>query len=77
MSTRVVELYDTLRAADVADDKAKAAANAVMGADDLATITDIAELRTDLAWLEARVIRWNVGTIIAAMAVFAAIVKLL
>jgi DNA-binding transcriptional MerR regulator len=36
----------------------------------MATKADLAELRADL-------IRWNVGTIIAAMAVFAAIVKLL
>jgi|SRR6266478_4581071 hypothetical protein len=36
----------------------------------MATKADLAELRADL-------IKWNVGTIIAAMAVFAAIVKLL
>jgi hypothetical protein len=38
---------------------------------------DIADVRLDMSKLEARLIRWNVGTIIAMTAVFAAIVKLL
>lgn len=73
MSVIVAELYDALRAAGVSDEQAKAAAGAVIAAEsrqDLAT-------KADLAQLESRVIRWNVGTIIAMTAVFAAIVKLL
>jgi hypothetical protein len=73
VSVIMAELYDALRLAGVEDDKAKAAAGAVIPAEsrqDLAT-------KADLAQLESRLIRWNVGTIIAITAVFAAIVKLL
>lgn len=95
MSTIIIELYDALKAAGVDEDKAKAAAQAVIGAEsktDLATRTDLAELqrvtrtdindlrlstKADLANLEASLIKWNVGAIIAMTAVFAAIVKLL
>ena len=80
MSIVVAELYDALRAAGVDDDKARAAAAAVVGAETregLATKTDVSELRRDMAELEARLIRWAVGTLIAMTAVFAAIVKLL
>jgi hypothetical protein len=73
MSTVVAELYDALRTAGVPDDKAMAAAAAVVGADgksELATKADLSEL-------EARLIKWNVGATIAMTAVFAAIVKLL
>ena len=109
MSIIVAELYDALRAAGVSDEKARAAASAVVGTDtqngfatkaDLASVRgeiagvrgEIAELlaavrgeivelrattRADLAELQSRLIQWNVGTIIAMTAVFAAIVKLL
>ena len=72
MSTIVIELYEALRAAGTPDDKARAAAAAVVGSppDYLATKADLAELKAEL-------IKWNVGTIIAMTAVFAAIVKLL
>jgi hypothetical protein len=47
----------------------------------LATKADVTELRlatkADLAELEARVIKWNVGTLVAMTGIFAAIVKLL
>jgi hypothetical protein len=82
MSTIVAELCDALRAAGVPDDKAMAAAAAVFGTETreaLATKADLNELRIELraamAQLEATLIRWNVGTIIAMTAVFAAIVK--
>jgi hypothetical protein len=73
VSTIVVELYEAFRAAGVDDAKAKAAAGAVV---DSAARADLAT-KADLAQLESRLIRWNVGTIIAMTAVFAAIVKLL
>jgi hypothetical protein len=75
LSTIVVELYEAFRAAGVDDAKAKAAAGAVVGGrEDLVTKSD---LTAGLAQLESRLIKWNVGTIIAMTAVFAAIVKLL
>jgi type II secretory pathway component PulK len=99
MSTIVAELYDALRTAGVPDDKARAAAAAVIGADTqngFATKADLGAVRNEIAalrgeigevratmatkaelfQLEARLIRWNVGTIIAMTAVFAAVVKL-
>jgi hypothetical protein len=84
----VIELLDALRAAGVDEDKARAAAAAVLGAEThegLATKADLSaglgELRlstkADLAELRAELIKWNVGTIIVMTAVFAVIVKLL
>jgi hypothetical protein len=57
----------------VDDDMAKAAAGAVIATEAEPRLAT----KTDLAQLESRLIRWNVGTIIAMTAVFAAIVKLL
>lgn len=70
MSTMVTELYDALRQAGVDDDTARAAAKAVLGVEsrmDLAT-------KADLAALETRVIKWNVGTLVAMTALFSTIV---
>jgi hypothetical protein len=75
----ISELYAALKAAGVADDLARAAAEAVIGReerDTLATKTDIAMLRTDLAELKAELIKWNVGTLVALAAILSAIVKL-
>ena len=82
MSTIVIELYDALRAAGVSDEQAKAAAGAVVsGGEGLVTRTDLAVVKADLlttmAEMETRIIRWNVGTIIAVAAVVVAVVKLL
>lgn len=80
MSLVVVELLDALKAAGVSEEQARAAASAVIGAESeqgFATKGDIAVLRADLGQLEARLLRWFVGTLIAMTAVFAAIVKLL
>ena len=61
MSTIIAELYDALREAGVSDEKAKAAAAAVIGGETeqrLATKADLAHLeavtRADLAQLEGR-----------------------
>jgi hypothetical protein len=78
MSTIVAEPYDVLCEAGVSDDKARAAAGAVLTASDqFATRIELANFATkaDLANLKAELIMWNVGTIIAMTAVFAAIVK--
>ena len=91
MSTIIVELYDALRSVGVDEDKAKAAAAAVIGGaarNDLATKTDLAILKTDLmeqmGVMESRLYRTIITgiiamttAIIAMTAVFAAIVKLL
>lgn len=66
-----MELYDALGAVSVSDDQARAAAAAIISTEareGLAT-------KADSAQLEARLIRWNVGTVIAMTAVFAAIAK--
>lgn len=70
MSTMVSELYDALRKAGVDDDTARAAAKAVLSVEsrmELAT-------KADLAALETRVIKWNVGTLVAMTALFSTIV---
>lgn len=72
MSTMVTELYDALRKAGVDDQLARDAARAVLGVDartDLATKTDLAELKAEL-------IKWNVGAMAVLTAIFAAIVRL-
>jgi hypothetical protein len=77
LSTIILELYEAFRAAGVDDAKAKAAAGAVVGGEGLATKADVSDLCREIADAKAELIRWNVGTIIAMTAVFAAIVKLL
>lgn len=77
MSTVVLELYEALKSAGVADDGERAAARAVLSVEDkaqLATKEDLAVLRTDLAELKPAVTQWTVGTLAAMTGVFAAIV---
>ena len=59
MTTMITELYEAFREAGVSDDKAKAAAAAVIGLGHTATKTDLAELKVELIrtlWLQAGVI---------------------
>ena len=44
---------------------------------DLSTKEDISNIRIDMANMETRIIKWNVGTIIAAVGITVAIVKLI
>ncbi|ODS34400.1 MAG: hypothetical protein SCARUB_00410 [Candidatus Scalindua rubra] len=44
---------------------------------DLSTKEDIANIRIDMANMETRIIKWNVGTIIAAVGITVAVVKLI
>jgi asparagine synthetase B (glutamine-hydrolysing) len=77
VSTIIVEDYDALREAGASEEKARAAAAAVIGTehrDDLVTKADLTAAINDL---KAELIKWNVGAIIAMTAVFATIVKLL
>ena len=79
MSTMVSELYDALRQAGVDDQLARDAARAVLGVEartELATKTDLAELKALLAEWKADVIKWNVGAMAVLTAIFAAIVRL-
>jgi hypothetical protein len=54
MATMISEEYDALRAAGVPEEQARRAAEAI-GAESLATRTDIAALKVDLAVLESMV----------------------
>lgn len=72
-----------LKKAGVDEDTARAAAKAVIGAEEkeqLATKADVHELRlatqADLALLKAELIQWNVGAMAVLTGIFAAIVKL-
>lgn len=86
MSTATIDTLKftkRLTAAGMAQGQAEALAEAVAEgtAEGLATKYDLAALETrleaKLAEVKAELIKWNVGTIIAMTAVFAAIVKLL
>jgi len=87
----VSELFNALTAAGVEKDVAQKAAESVFSienADKFATKADLTRLEflmtqkfsdvdTKLSQLEARLIKWNVGAIIAMTAVFASIIKFL
>ena len=72
MSVMVTELYDALRKAGVDEQLARDAARAVLGN---AAKTDLAT-KTDIAELEVRLIKWNVGAMAALTAIFATIARL-
>jgi hypothetical protein len=83
MTTIVQEVYDALKKAGVDDDLARAAAHAVIDIEEkehLATKADLNELRlatkAELSELTAELIKWNVGAIFAANAVFYGLLKL-
>lgn len=71
------ELYEALIAAGSPDDLAKRAAASVLSRDDLnqlATKTDIAELKADLiTWMAGLII----GSVVAMTGIFAALVRLM
>lgn len=91
MTMMVVEVYDALRNAGVADDMARAAAKAVIGVEDrallatkadlsemkLATKADLSDMKAALSDMKAELIKWNAGLLVAMTAIFAGIVKLL
>lgn len=87
-----LEIYEALTSANVPNDKARAAVEAInkeidrryeLHARQLATRSDISELRQQSAEMEARLLkaindlqRWTMGAVFAGMATVAAIVKL-
>lgn len=76
MTVMVTEIYDALKKVGVDEDLARAAAKAVLGAEEKEQLATKAELRAELAELKAELIKWNVGAMMALSAIFAAIVKL-
>lgn len=63
MSTMIREIYEALKAAGVPDEQASAAAGSVAPKSEVATKTDIAELRGELTLL-----KWMVGVNTAGIA---------
>lgn len=83
-----LEIYEAFKSAGVADDKAKAAVESInreidrrysLHAQQLATRADLAGLRTDLITIIAEtktdLIKWSVGSIFAAVGLFATVLK--
>lgn len=67
MGIMVSEVYEAFIDAGASEAKAKAAAEAIPVIEQVATKTDIAEVKTEIAALEAKV--WRAGVAIAALAV--------
>lgn len=74
-----LKLYNALTNAGIRSEDAEAIVEAmdVKMQQQLATKADMADLRTDMANLESRLIKWVSGMMVAMTAVFATIVKLL
>ena len=92
MAVSVSELYDALVEAGAPKDQARRAAEAVISRHEaehqLATKADllgatsalkdeIGGLRAEMLTMKAEIIKWNVGTILAAVGLTVAIVKLI
>ncbi len=81
----IFELYEALKSAGVDDEKAKAKATAEKFEyvlenkfdAELQHIVTKEYLGLELAKMETRIIKWNVGTIIAVVGITVAIVKLI
>ena len=80
-----LEIYEAFISAGVKEDKAKAAVESInkeidkrynLHADQLATRGDIAEVEKQIAEAKTEIIKWSIGTMFAAVGIFAAIVKL-
>jgi len=80
-----LEIYEAFISAGVKEDKAKAAVESIdkeidkryqLHADQLATHGDIAEVKKQIAEAKTEIIKWSIGTMFAAVGIFAAIVKL-
>jgi hypothetical protein len=75
------EIVKDLKAAGFTDEQAEAVTRAVKQGQDvdlsnLATKTDLAELRTELAELRAELIKWVVGVGFAQVAMIVAVLRL-
>lgn len=67
MGIMVSEVYEAFIDAGASEAKARAAAEAIPVIEQMATKTDVAEVKTEIVALEAKV--WRAGVAIAALAV--------
>ena len=77
MTTMITEVYDAFKAAGVPDDTQKAAAKAVLPAEQAATKTDLIELMIELIrtmWLQAGII---IGALSLVFGGIATLIKVL
>lgn len=74
-----LEIYEAFRSAGVADDKAKAAVESINKEIDKRYALHSAQLATkvDLAEAKAEIIKWTIGSMFAAVGMFAVIVKVM
>ena len=76
MSTMILEVYEALKDAGVSDEKSKAAAQSVAGKENAAPRQDLAELRAYILEKLDLQTKWIVGTMVAMIGIFSAIVKI-
>ena len=77
MSVMVKEIFEAFVEAGASQEKAMAAAGMVPVTDNLATKTDLAELRKDMANMEVRLIKWMVSLQLATLVMIATFIKFL
>jgi hypothetical protein len=77
MSVMVKEIFEAFVEAGASQEKATAAAGVVPVTDNLATKTDLAELRKDMANMEVRLIKWMVSLQLATLVMIATFIKFL
>ena len=77
MSVMVKEIFRSIRGSRSVRETATAAAAAVPVTDYLATKTDLAELRKDMANMEVRLIKWMVSLQLATLVMIATFIKFL
>ena len=77
MSVMVKEIFEAFVEAGASRETATAAAAVVPVTDNLATKTDLAELRKDMANMEVRLIKWMVSLQLATLVMIATFIKFL
>ncbi|MDE0155102.1 MAG: hypothetical protein OXS28_05840 [Gammaproteobacteria bacterium] len=77
MSVMVKEIFEAFVEAGTSRETATAAAAVVPVTDNLATKTDLAELRKDMANMEIRLIKWMVSLQLATLVMIAGFIKFL
>ncbi|MDE0155099.1 MAG: hypothetical protein OXS28_05825 [Gammaproteobacteria bacterium] len=77
MSVMVKEIFEAFVEAGTSRETATAAAAVVPVTDNLATKTDLAELRKDMANMEIRLIKWMVSLQLATLVMIASFIKFL
>ena len=77
MSVMVKEIFEAFVEVGASRETATAAAAVVPATDNLATKTDLAELRKDMANMEVRLIKWMVSLQLATLVMIATFIKFL